>query len=99
MIFDLKHAQPTWPQTILICASGMVFCFLGYLLSRLRHCWGATAWLVLALLILAAIGFLAAVLLFYLRPQYGSKALPFFLLLLLGHVMLIAVLWRIGVVG
>ena len=95
----MRDAQPTWPQTMLICAFGAAFCLLGYLLSRMRGSWGPAAWAVLALLVLCGMGFLATVFLFYLRPQYGPKAFPLFLLMLLGHVMIVAVLWKIGAPG
>lgn len=97
VISDMKNAQPTWPQTFLICACAAVFCFLGYILSRMRGNWGPTYWSILALLVLAGVGFLLALFFFYLRPQYGSKALPLLLLMLLGHVILVAALFRMGV--
>lgn len=93
----MKNPQPTWPQTALICACAAVFCFLGYMLSRLRNDWGTTAWIVLALMAVTGIGFLSSILCFYLRPQYGNRALAMFALLLLGHVILAAVLWRMGI--
>jgi hypothetical protein len=95
----MKETMPTWPQTLLISAFGMAFIVCGYFLSRMRENWGSSAWAVLALLILSGMGFVATVLLFYMRPQHGAKAFPFLLVFLFGHAALVAVLWRIGIFG
>ncbi|MEW6553985.1 MAG: hypothetical protein AB1384_06840 [Actinomycetota bacterium] len=95
----MKETMPTWPQTLLICALGMASIVCGYILSRLRDGWGPAAWAVLGLLLILATGFLVTVVLFYMRPQYGTRAVPYTLVFLLGHGALVAVLWRIGVFG
>lgn len=91
--------MPTWPQTMLICAFAMAFIVCGYYLSRMRASWGTSAWTILVFLLLAGTGFIAAVFLFYLRPQYGARAFPFLLALLLGHVAVVAMLWKMGIFG
>ena len=96
---EMKETMPTWPQTLLIAAFGMASIVCGYFLSRLRDNWGPSAWAVLALMVVFAMGFVVTVLLFYMRPQYGARAVPFTLVFLLGHGALVAVLWRIGVFG
>jgi hypothetical protein len=53
----------------------------------------------LILTLLTGAGFVTAVALFYLRPQYGARAFPFLLALLSGHVAIVLVLWRIGILG
>jgi predicted permease len=96
---DMKETMPTWPQTLLICVLGMASIVCGYFLSRLRDNWGPAAWAVLALLLIFATGFVVTVMLFYMRPQYGARAVPYTLVFLLGHGALVAVLCRIGVFG
>ncbi|MBN2026575.1 MAG: hypothetical protein JW854_07450 [Actinobacteria bacterium] len=95
----MKETMPTWPQTALIVAFGMAAIVIGYYLSRMRGNWGTSAWLLLAFFIVSGAGFAVTVLVFYLRPQYGARAFPFLLVLLLGHVAVVAVLWRIGAFG
>jgi len=95
----MKGTMPTWPQTALICAFGALALALGYLLSRMRGAWGPAAWAILALFVLSGTGFLVTVSLFYMRPQYAGRALPFLLAFLLGHAVVVAVLWRIGLLG
>jgi hypothetical protein len=95
----MKESMPSWPQTILIGAFGMVSIVCGCLLSRMRYDWGPAAWAVLFLLVISALGFAVTVLLFYMRPQYGARAVPYTLVFFLGHGALVAVLWRIGVFG
>jgi hypothetical protein len=95
----MKDTMPTWPQTLFICAIAAAFIVLGYFLSRMRGNWGPPAWAMLAFLLICGLGFIASVILFYLRPQYGAKALPFFVAFMLGHVVVVALLWRIGVFG
>jgi len=95
----MKETMPSWPQTALIVVFGMLAVVLGYFLSRMRGDWGPSAWLLLALFIVSGAGFLVTVLLFYLRPQYGARAFPFLLALLLGHAVVVTVLWRIGAFG
>jgi hypothetical protein len=90
----MKNVIPSWPQTLSICASGAVFCLLGYKLSRLHGGWGTVEWSITALLVLSGLAFIATLFTFYLRPQYGRKALPALLFLLLGHAVLVAVLFR-----
>jgi predicted neutral ceramidase superfamily lipid hydrolase len=92
----MKNTQPTWPQTLLICAFAAAFCFLGYFLSRMRNHWGPSAWLILAFLVLVGMGFILALFFYYLRPQYGVKAFPVFLAMILGHATLVAVLLKMG---
>jgi pilus assembly protein TadC len=95
----MKETMPTWPQTLLIAAFGVVAVILGYYLSRMRGNWGPSAWAILVLFMVSGAGFLITVLLFYMRPQYGARAFPFLLVLMLGHAAVVAVLWRIGVFG
>lgn len=95
----MKETMPSWPQMLLISSFGTAAIVCGYFLSRMRENWGSSAWALLALLALSGVGFAATVLLFYLRPQYGGRAFPLLLAFLLGHVALVAVLWRIGVFG
>jgi hypothetical protein len=95
----MKENMPTIPQTFLICAFAAAFVIVGYFLSRMRESWGPSAWGLLALLVLCGAGFVVTALLFYLRPQYGAKAMPFLLVFLLGHAALVAVLWRLGALG
>ena len=90
---------PTWPQTFVISACGAAFIVCGYLLSRMRESWGPAAWTMAGLLALSGTGFILTVFLFYLRPRYGGKAFPVLLLLLLGHLILVAVLWKAGILG
>jgi MFS-type transporter involved in bile tolerance (Atg22 family) len=94
---NIKDAQPTWPQTLLICGFAAAFCFLGYLFSHLRYDWNGVTWLVLALMVVSGIAFLAAVFFYYLRPQYGAKALLMFILMLVGHALLVLVLVKAGI--
>jgi len=96
---EMKETMPTWPQTFLIGALGLASIVCGYFLSRMRESWGPSAWAMLALLAVFAAGFVVTVLLFYMRPQYGARAIPYTLVFLLGHGALVAVLWRIGVLG
>jgi hypothetical protein len=91
--------MPTWPQMVLISAFGMAAIVFGYYLSRMREDWGSAAWAMLALLVISGAGFVATVYMFYIRPQHGARAFPFLLAFLLGHVALVALLWRIGVFG
>ncbi len=95
----MKDNMPTWPQmlVIMLFATAAVFC--GYFLSRTGGEWGASAWALLALFLLSCAGFLVAVLLFYLRPQYGPRAVPFLIAFMLGHFLLVALLWAMGVLG
>ncbi len=95
----MKTTMPTWPQTLLIMAFGMTSIVCGYFLSHMRESWGSSAWALLAIFVLSGMGFLATVLVFYLRPQYGGRAFPFLLLFLCGHVVVVAILWRMGVLG
>jgi hypothetical protein len=84
---------------MLICAFGTAFIVCGYYLSRVRGDWGASAWTNLVLTLLTGAGFVAAVALFYLRPQYGARSFPFLLALLFGHAAVVLVLWRAGILG
>jgi hypothetical protein len=93
----METRQPTWLQTFIICACAAAFCTLGYLMSRLREDWGTIAWIILALLVLTGIGFLLSVFFLYLRPQYVTRPFAVFALLLLGHVVLVAILLRMGI--
>ena len=95
----MRDAMPTWPQTLIICAFAMIFIVCGYYLSRVHGNWGPSSWALLAFLLLAGTGFVAALFLFYLRPQYGAKAFPFLLALLLGHGAVVAVMWKMGILG
>ncbi len=95
----MKETMPTWPQTFLTCAFGAAAIVMGYFLSRMRGDWGASAWAVLALFVLAGAGFLVTVMLFYMRPQYAARALPFLVAFLLGHAAVVALMWRIGLLG
>ena len=95
----MKDAMSSWPQTSAICAFAMLFIACGYLLSRMRESWGPAAWTLLALLLLCGAGFMVTVFLFYLRPQYGPRALPVALAMLCAHIALVALLWRIGAIG
>jgi len=95
----MKETMPTWPQTALIVAFGMAAIVLGYYLSRMRGDWGPPAWSLLVLFGVSGAGFLVTILIFYMRPQYGARAFPFLLALLLGHAVVVTVLWRIGVFG
>jgi hypothetical protein len=90
----MKNVMPSWPQTLSICAAGAVFCLLGYKLSRLHGSWGTTEWTITALLVLSGLAFIATLFTFYLRPQYGKKAFPALLFLLVGHAALVAILIR-----
>lgn len=91
--------MPNWPQTLVICAFAMAFIVCGYFLSRVRESWGSSAYAMLALLLLSGAGFLVTVFLYYIRPQYGPRALPVTLAFLFGHAALVALLWRMGVFG
>lgn len=95
----MKNSMPGWPQTISICVFGAFFCFAGYRLSRIHGPWGAAGWTMAGLLILAGLGFVFTVFLFYLKPQYGSRAFPALFGLLLGHFILAAILLRVGMTG
>ena len=92
----MKNDLPTWPQTLLICALGAAFCLLGYILSRMHGGWSPVQWSIAGLLAIVGSAFLLTIFLFYLRPQYGNKAFPLLLFLLLGHTVLVAFLWRMG---
>lgn len=92
----MKDAMPTWPQLLLISFFGMAAVFLGFMFSRMRGSWPAATWGVLALMILAGLGFVTTVFFFYLRPQYGPKALPALAFMLLGHLMLVLALFKAG---
>ena len=96
---EMKETMPTWPQTFLIIAFGMAAVVFGYYLSGMRDAWGSSAWVLLVMLVLSATGFMITVVMFYLRPQHGARAFPYLLAFLLGHVALVALLWRIGVLG
>lgn len=95
----MKDSLPSWPQTLLICAFGMAFIVCGYYLSRARGSWKPSTWATLILTLFTGVGFVAAVTLFYLRPQYGARAFPFLLALLSGHAAVVLVLWKIGILG
>jgi|BarGraNGADG00312_1021997.scaffolds.fasta_scaffold01227_1 hypothetical protein len=95
----MKDNMPGWPQTLSICAFGTLFCVLGYILSHRDRAWDAASWTIAGFLILIGLAFLSAIFVFYLRPQYGGKAVPAFILMLLGHGMLITLLWKTGMIG
>ena len=93
----MKNDIPTWPQTLLICALGTVFCVLGYILSRRHTGWDTSTLAFAGLLTLCGLAFLSTIYFFYMRPQYGSKALPALVVMLLGHAALVALLVKTGV--
>lgn len=97
-MFEMGDMHPTWPQMALISAFGAAFCLCGYLLSRLRG-GGGIDLVLLLLLVGCGIGFLLTVFAFYLRPRYGTAALPALILLLLGHLLIMLLLWSTGVNG
>jgi hypothetical protein len=94
----MKNVMPTWPQILSICAPGALFCFLGYEMSRFEGGWTGMKWSVAVLLILSGLAFIANLFMFYLRPQYGKKAVPALIFLLTGHAILVAIMVRTGVV-
>jgi hypothetical protein len=94
---EMKDTMPTWPQTLLITALGMGFCAVAYFLSHMRDNWGASAWALLLLLVSCGVGFMLALFFFYLRPQYGPRAFPALVFMLLGHAALIAILVKMGI--
>ncbi len=93
----MKDTMPTWPQMVLISVFGAAALAACYFFSRLRGSMGPGAWAALAGMILAGLGFLISLFLFYLRPQYGPKAFPALLLMLAGHFLLVMLLFKSGV--
>lgn len=99
VMVEMKDVMPTWPQTLLIAGLGGSFCLCCYLLSRSYGDWGPSAWGILAILALSGMGFLGSVFLLYIHPRYGPRAFPVLLILILGHLLIVAVLWRMGTPG
>jgi len=95
----MKDVQPTWPQTLLILGLGALFISCCFILSRSYGGWGPASWGALALLTLAGPAFLAAVFLLYLRPRYGNMAFPLMVGVVFFHLIIAAVLWKIGLPG
>lgn len=95
----MKETMPSWPRTLLIVAFGIAAVVFGYYLSRMPDGWGPSAWALLGFMALSGAGFVVTVFLFYVRPQHGARAYPYLLVFLLGHVALVALLWRMGVFG
>lgn len=95
----MKEVQPTWPQTLVIAGLGAAFLLCCYLLSRFGGVWGGVSWMLLAFVVLIGTVFLGAIFIFYLRPRYGLSAFPIFLVFLLGHLIIAAVIWKMGAAG
>ncbi|WP_287152702.1 hypothetical protein [Candidatus Solincola tengchongensis] len=95
----MKENQPTWPRMglMLLPAAVMVVCC--YLLSNRRESLGGAAGILVLLAALSFVAFFAALYFIYLRPQYGARAFLHLGLFLLGHGILVLLLWKAGVLG
>jgi uncharacterized membrane-anchored protein len=84
---------------LIICGFAAVGVVSGYFFANMRAD-GVRAPIILPVLFtLAAVGFAAAIFFFYIRPQHGGRSLRALLLFFLGHMLLVALLWKMGVLG
>lgn len=79
-----------------IAAVGIV---TGYMFTNMRAQGERVPVVLPVLFALALVGFAVAMFFFYFRPQYGTKSVRAILAFFMGHVLLVALLWKIGVLG
>ncbi|MBC7253119.1 MAG: hypothetical protein H5T72_04020 [Actinobacteria bacterium] len=95
----MKEKQPTWPQMAVMLVPAAVMAACAYLFSSRGETLGGAAWIPALIAVLSFIGFFVALYLFYLRPQYGTRAPLHLALFILGHGALVLLLWKAGALG
>ncbi|MGQ9476150.1 MAG: hypothetical protein ACUVRX_10975 [Actinomycetota bacterium] len=95
----MKDELPSWPRLMLMAVPVAVMVACAYIFTNHRETLGGGAVLVAALAVVSFVGFFITLYFFYLRPQYGSRAPLHLLLFLLGHGVLVLLMWRAGVFG
>lgn len=98
-VSDLKDNMPSWPQMLVIAGFAVAALICAYCLSSMRSDGVSVPAILPVLLALAVAGFAASMFFFYFRPQYGGKSFRSMAAFFLGHVVLVALLWKIGVLG
>lgn len=95
----MKDKMPSWPQLSVMVFLVSVLMICAYLLCNRRDSIGGAAPALAVISAAAFIGFFVSLYFFYLRPQYGSEARLGLVLFLLGHAVLVLLLWRVGALG
>ena len=95
----MKNDMPTWPQMLLILGIAAVGIVAGYMFTNMRAQGERVPMVLPVLFVLALVWFAVAMFFFYFRPQHGANSVRAMLAFFLGHVLLVALLWKIGVLG
>ena len=95
----MKDNMPTWPQMLLIVGFTAAAVVSGCFLANMRVDGVRVPAFLTVFFILAVLGFAIAMFFFYFRPQHGKKSFQALLLFFLGHALLVALLWKMGVLG
>ncbi len=95
----MKDNMPTWPQMLLIVGFAAAAVVCAYYFTNLRSEGVHVPVILPMLMVAAAAGFAVSMFFFYIRPQYGGKSLRAMAAFFLGHLILVALLWKMGVLG
>ncbi len=95
----MKDNMPSWPQMLVIGSTATVAIICAYYISHLRSGGVRVPAVLPVFLAIAVVGFAVSMFFFYFRPQYGGKSFRSIAAFFLGHVVLVALLWKIGVLG